>query len=258
MIEITRKKVLICSVFLIVLAIVVVNVRFKSESIKLESYTIEQLVFADSTTVEDVQADVVFSLSDEAVYSPESSLEGIEKTVQSAISTASNQYIEEKEKELKEELERKRQEEAQRKANAVEIKGEAILSYNPFIKSNLSVEQYNIILKGTGLEGCGQSFYNMEQSYDVNGLFAIGVAFHESAYGRAKANTNNFYGMRGNNGWMAFSSPDENIQYFGRLMNKSLYYGKSIVNIGKIYCPGTYDSWASKVKFMMRSSFDKI
>ena len=171
--------------------------------------------------------------------------------MQNAILSTGNEHFEEK---LKEEIKK----EQNRKSQAVEIKGNAVLSYNPFIKSGLTVEQYNKILKGTGLEGCGQSFYTMEETYSVNGLFAIGVAFHESGYGKHKANTNNFYGMRGNSGWMSFESPDANIQYFGKLMNKSLYKGKSIENIGKVYCPGTYLHWAEAIKSMMKSSFNKI
>ena len=33
---------------------------------------------------------------------------------------------------------------------------------------------------------------------------------------------------------------------------------KSIENIGKVYCPGTYMHWAGAVKGMMKSSFNKI
>lgn len=222
------------------------------ENIKMTSHTINQLVFADSTTVESVEASVVFSLSD-ANAEGYSQLDNLETTIQTAISNASNVYIEEQEKKLEEEKQRQLEEERLRL-----LATQAKLSYNPFEKCNLTVEQYNKILKGTGLEGCGQSYYAMEETYGVNGLFAISVAFHESGYGKHRANTNNFYGMRGNNGWMSFSTPDANIQYFGKLMNKSLYFEKSIVDIGKIYCPGTYNSWASAVKSLMKESFNKI
>lgn len=242
----------------------------------MEEHTAQAIIYADSNTIESgsISAKVVFDgvpeedkIEQERVDTKvlESNIELIEKSTQDSIVSAYNAYVEEQErKRVEEELARQREEEARKKAEAArlaqatEVKGSAILSYNPFVKSGLSVEQYNIILSGTGLEGCGQSYYNMEQTYGVNGLFAIGVAFHESGYGRHRANTNNFYGMRGNSGWMSFSSPDENIQYFGKLMNKSLYKGKSIDGIGSVYCPGTSSSWASAVRSMMKSSFAKI
>ena len=143
-------------------------------------------------------------------------------------------------------------------ANVTEVKDNAMLSYDPFFKSELTPEQFNKILAGTALEGCGESYYKMENTYNVNGIFAISVAFHESGYGKYRANTNNFYGMRSNKGWMAFESPDANIQYFGELMNKKWYAGKSIDNIAKTYCPPTHQHWASAIKSMMKNCWDKI
>jgi hypothetical protein len=101
----------------------------------------------------------------------------------------------------------------------------AIFTHNPFQKSNLSVEQLNRALANTGLQGQGQAFYDMEHQYNINALFAVAVACHESANGYKTANRNNFFGMRGSKGWMAFSSSYDNIMYFGQLMNKSSYYG---------------------------------
>lgn len=256
-----------CLLLLVIFSMIFMS-DFTTEEVKITTDTITKVVFADSTVVDEVQAEVVFT-SPNGNVNNEINLFGIEYRLENAISKAGNDYIAEKEKKLEEEKQRKLEEERKRleeeqrekelrEKNAVKIKGNAVLSYNPFVTSGLTVEQFNIILDGTGLEGCGQSYYNMEQNYGVNGIFAIGVAFHESAYGRARANTNNFYGMKGNNGWMAFESPDANIQYFGKLMNKSLYKNKSIDGIGAVYCPGTSQSWANRVRYMMSSSFDKL
>ena len=155
----------------------------------------------------------------------------------------------------------KRQENAERMSRLQEaeaVKGNAMLSYNPFFKSGLSVSQFNKILEGTGLEGNGESYYKMENEYGVNGIFAISVAFHESGYGKYRANSNNFYGMRSSKGWMKFESPDANIQYFGELMQRKWYYGKDITGIAKVYCPDTYTSWAAGIKSMMRNCWEKI
>lgn len=140
----------------------------------------------------------------------------------------------------------------------VERNGDAIFTYNPFIMSNLSVEQYNKILEGTKLEGFGEFYYDMELRHEVNGLFAVSVACLESGYGKYRANINNYYGMKNADGWMEFDSPEENIQYFGRLMNKPLYFGKNIYEIGDIYCPSGDNYWATSVRSIMRSNFEKL
>ena len=144
-------------------------------------------------------------------------------------------------------------------ANVLKVYEEnALFSYDPFFKSELTIEQFNKILKGTGLEGCGESYYNMEKEYGVNGIFAIAVAMHESGWGKYRANTNNFYGMRTSSGWMKFESKDENIQYFGKLMQHNWYYKKSIENIAKTYCPPTHQSWAAGIKNMMNTCWDRL
>jgi hypothetical protein len=132
-----------------------------------------------------------------------------------------------------------------------------IFTYNPFVKSNLTIEQLNQILTHTGLAYQGQAFYDMEHTYNVNAIFAIGVACHESANGYKKANTNNFFGMRSSRGWMSFASPYDNIMYFGKLMNNSMYYKKSIEGISQIYCPGD-GQWVSCVKKHMLEKWNKI
>ena len=130
-----------------------------------------------------------------------------------------------------------------------------IFTYNVFQRSNLTVYQLNTILAGTGLAGYGQSFYEMEQTYGVNALFALSVGAHESANFYRPANTNNYFGFRGNRGWMSFSSPDACIMYFGKLMNTKLYYGKSIEQIGLVYCDV---GWARHVRGHMAEKWVKL
>lgn len=47
--------------------------------------------------------------------------------------------------------------------------------YRPYMKSNLTVEQYNKILKDTFLEGFGKELVKMENTYNVNGLFTLSL-----------------------------------------------------------------------------------
>lgn len=125
------------------------------------------------------------------------------------------------------------------------------ITMNPFQKTNLSPEELNKVLS-KGLSGYGQAFYNMEQIYGVNSIFAISVAELESGNGTSYAFRvkNNAFGIGPGK---RFSSVENGIYYFGELMNKSTYYGKSIDRIGSIYCVG--GNWANKVKSLMRSNY---
>ena len=81
------------------------------------------------------------------------------------------------------------------------------------------------------------TFKDMEDTYNVNALFAMGVAMHESARGYKKANTHNYFGFKGNSGWMSFSSAYECIQYFGKLINTGYSSRNTISAIQTKYCP---------------------
>ena len=223
------------------------------ETINMSNITAMNIVYADLHTIDNEDIDIFVSFDD-------SLLKNLETTMQMAIKTSNEEYMAEQEKIKEEQI---KQEELKKyyddiKDIIIAEKDGAVFTYNPYVKSNLSIEQYNTILEGTGLEGCGESYYNMEQTYNVNGLFALSVACQESGYGRYLANTYNFYGMRGSKGWMSFESPDANIQYFGELMNKSLYYGKDILGIAATYCPGTHEHWASCVKSLMERNFNLL
>lgn len=130
------------------------------------------------------------------------------------------------------------------------------ININPHTKSGLSVETLNKMLSGTGLEGQGQAFYDMENTYNVNALFAMGVAMHESANGYKKANTHNYFGFRGNNGWMSFNSASDCIMYFGKLIHNNYNNKKSIEAIQSKYCPDGSD-WSGRVKEHMTILYRK-
>lgn len=117
---------------------------------------------------------------------------------------------------------------------------------NPHSKSNLTVEEMNNMLANTGLRSQGQAFKDMENTYNVNALFAMGVAMHESANGYKKANTHNYFGFRGNNGWMSFSSAYDCIQYFGKLISNNYSNRTTISAIQTKYCPDG-SPWTQRV-----------
>lgn len=130
-----------------------------------------------------------------------------------------------------------------------------VFTYNVFTKSNLTVEQISKILSGTKIQTYAQDFYDMEQKHNVNALFCLSVACLESGGGAKNANKNNFFGFRTKRGWMSFSTPRDGIFYFGELMNKKMYFGKSIEQIGLIYCDG---SWSPKVKQIMNNRWNRL
>ena len=128
----------------------------------------------------------------------------------------------------------------------------------PFYITHTTVEEYDYILKDTRLEGYGYCFKKIEDEYGVNGLFAMAVATLESGLGKSSLgqNNNNFYGIRGKgSSWAKFESVESGILYFGKLMNNSLYYGKTIKKIAPIYCN---DDWADKVSSIMTRYINKL
>ena len=239
------------------------NSKLVEEKVGLSNNTMMAIVFADSDGVGVSEVSAEVDLNETLMIELETSAkEALDKSTQLCIEERIEK-IKEQERLKKEQEQLKKEKElrdyyAALSATVIDTCGDAVFTYDPYVKSNLSVEQYNKILAGTGLAGCGESYYNMEQTYNVNGLFALSVACLESGYGKHRANTNNFYGMRSSKGWMSFETPDANIQYFGKLMNKSCYYGKDILGIGATYCPNTYQDWAGKVKSIMSLSFNKL
>jgi len=116
------------------------------------------------------------------------------------------------------------------------------ISHDPFTVTNLSAGDFDKMLAGTGLAGSGYAFVELEETYGVNGIFAIGVAMCESG-GSEPLPGNNYFGLIG----MQFADAHEGILFFGRLMSSNVYAGKSIADIGKVYCPANWQNWADKV-----------
>lgn len=130
--------------------------------------------------------------------------------------------------------------------------------YHPFKVTNYSAETFNKVCEGTYLEGFGPYLVNLEKEYGVNGMFCLGVARAESGMGSSSIakNKNNYFGIMGSNGAVSYSSGEECIMSFGRLMNKSIYKGKTIEQIGPIYCESS--RWPKFVRECMAYNFNKI
>lgn len=63
--------------------------------------------------------------------------------------------------------------------------------------SNADAAFLDIALRGTNLEGLGQSFVDAETLYGVNAIFLTGLAIHESNFGKSRIaiDKNNLFGM---------------------------------------------------------------
>ena len=78
------------------------------------------------------------------------------------------------------------------------------------IKSNLTENDYNELLKNTNLKNIGSALVKAENEYDINGLYLMGLCCLESAYG-----TSNFAINRNNLvGWNANDENPNNASYF--------------------------------------------
>lgn len=140
----------------------------------------------------------------------------------------------------------------------VMVEEEKNLTYDVYQKTNLSVEEFNKALAKTALAGQGESFKALEDEFGVNGIFAIAVSIAEAGWDGRQANKNNFYGMRGANGYLSFNTPKDNILYFGELITKSAYKGKTLKTFAKIYCPPRHKKWHSDVVWIMGKLMEEI
>lgn len=76
--------------------------------------------------------------------------------------------------------------------------------------SNVTVEEMDKMLEGTGLAGLGKAFVEAEQKYGVNAIYLMGLAAEESGYG-----TSAFAKLRNNlMGWCAYDSDPNKAMYF--------------------------------------------
>lgn len=78
------------------------------------------------------------------------------------------------------------------------------------VLSNLSAEDYELMLAGTELAGIGEALVTAEVAYGVNGLYMLGLACEESGTGTSR------YARERNNltGWGAADSNPDGAYYF--------------------------------------------
>ena len=127
-------------------------------------------------------------------------------------------------------------------------------------KSGYTAEQFDAIINKvftdmnkeiTSMTTIGDSLYTIEQEYDVNGLYLLGIASLESGWGTSSLATksNNIYGLLGRK----FDSVDKCTEYMGSWI-RSEYIDKGYDTLDKIqtkYCPNGGSKWINDVTWCM-------
>ncbi len=113
--------------------------------------------------------------------------------------------------------------------------------------SGVSIADLKLVTRHK-LVGTEETLYNLEQNYNINALFLLAIASHESAYGTSQFHKNNVCGY----GSSSYDSIDDCLDYVGRALAK--YYldssgpyfkGKTIDDVNKTYAADP--AWDSKV-----------
>lgn len=126
------------------------------------------------------------------------------------------------------------------------------------IKSNLTKDMAQKVLKGTALEECSDYFIECEQKYEVNAVAIMAIAIHESGWGtsRRAIEDNNLtgYGVFSDSAkGINANTKEENLLMTAKLLKEKYltkggaYYhdGKSLMKINESYC--TSSDWAINV-----------
>lgn len=94
--------------------------------------------------------------------------------------------------------EQKRKELEELRAFIREASNAELNSFDLRKKSNLSAEQIDFLIEGTGLAGLGHAYVEAEQMYGVNALALLGISAIESGWGtsRLAKERNNLFGFQ--------------------------------------------------------------
>ena len=134
-------------------------------------------------------------------------------------------------------------------------------------RSNLTTDEFNIIIDNilieknilnSPLKGQGEILVQIENEYNVNGLFVLSVASFETGYGsKGVASQNNLFGIsKSGGGYQTYASAADSMLAFGHLI-KTYYIDNGYTNIQSIsikYCEKS-DHWITNVSWFMNSLY---
>lgn len=131
--------------------------------------------------------------------------------------------------------------------------------------SNISANQFNQLVAGTGLAGIGDALVAVERQYGINGLFTLAVAKLESGHGQSALarNKNNIFGMNAvdsnpYNAAYTYNTKADSILDFGSRMKKN-YINQGLTTLATINRKYSSSSeWAGKVQTIMTGDFNKV
>ena len=122
-----------------------------------------------------------------------------------------------------------------------------VQSMDMSVPSGVTVDDLKLVTRYK-LVGTEETLYQLEQEYDLNCLFLLAIASHESAYGTMQFQPNNVCGYGGK----GFSSVNECLQTVGKALANSYlstsgayYKGKTIAAVNRTYAAD--GSWNVKV-----------
>lgn len=157
-------------------------------------------------------------------------------------------------------LKKSRQKAKSLKKQIKELKADEPRVFDPMNllkKSNLSVEEIRLMLKGSALEEQAPAFYKCEKTYGVNAVVVMGIAIHESAWGtsrRAREDHNlTGYGVTSDSA-KGINAPtkEENLLMTAKLLKEkylvkdgAYYHGPTVKGVNQSYCVG--NTWAGYV-----------
>ena len=126
------------------------------------------------------------------------------------------------------------------------------------VPSGVTVDDLKLVTRYK-LVGTEETLYKLEQEYDLNCLFLLAVASHESAYGTAQFRPNNVCGYGGK----GFSSINECLETVGRALANSYlspsgayYEGNTIAAVNRTYAAD--GSWNVKVAKKVTAFYQTI
>jgi flagellum-specific peptidoglycan hydrolase FlgJ len=135
------------------------------------------------------------------------------------------------------------------------------LSPSPVGASGLTLEELQVLTKGTSLAGIEPALLQIEKDYNCNALFALAVAKLETGLGTSEncVLRNNIFGILGRTGWVSYATKSDSVIHFGKIM-QSNYFSKGFVTLDRIgprYAEGS-TTWAPKAKMYMLNDLRKI
>lgn len=151
-----------------------------------------------------------------------------------------------------------------------EIKPVSFNKNNLLSPSGANARKLAIGLKGTGLEGLENSYIEAEKEYGVNAIFLCALTAEESAWGTSNRarNQNNMSGFEVYNDnavGATFSSKHDSIITTAKLLKNnyltpsgSYFYGYSIYDVNKNYCPVNGTSWSDNISNIANQLVRKI